>query len=71
LLLAQEAGDRRAATAASCPGAAGIADIVDRTGTLTDGLADGSVTNSMAVADEHRNLPEARLRILIVIIKIN
>jgi len=70
-LIAQEAGDRRSAAAAAGPGAAGVTHLIDRTSTLTDGLANGSVTNSMAVADEHENLPEEGLRILILIIKIN
>jgi hypothetical protein len=67
----QQAGDRRAATAAARSRAAGVAHLVDRTGTLTDGLANGSVTNSMAVADEQGSLPEEVSKILIVIIKIN
>ena len=68
---AEQAGDRRATAAAGGAGAARLAHFVDRAGTLTDGLANGSVTDSVAVTDEQGSLPEESLRILIVIIKIN
>src|SRR6185312_8044350 len=50
--LREEAGDGGAAAAAPRPGATGLAHFVDRTCPLPNGLADGSITDSVAMADE-------------------